>query len=72
MAFGNRHFASDGISSVLMDEATGKPADPVMVDRASGKTIDEKHFLFAPGPAANDAVLTRLAFAKARRRPAGA
>jgi DNA-binding HxlR family transcriptional regulator len=67
MAFGNRHFATEGISSQLVDEETGNAAEPVLVDRNSGKEIDEDRFAFAAGPAANDAVHKRMAFAKAVR-----
>ncbi len=67
MAFGNRHFATEGISSQLVDEVTGNAAEPVLVDRNSGKEIGEDRFAFAAGPAANDAVHKRMAFAKAAR-----
>src|SRR5207248_2372680 len=30
-AWGNRHFAPEGASVVLVDAATGRPADPVLV-----------------------------------------
>jgi DNA-binding HxlR family transcriptional regulator len=68
MAFGNRHFATEGISSQLVDEETGKAVEPVLVDRATGKELDEERFAFAAGPAANDDTRRRLAFAKAARR----
>jgi DNA-binding HxlR family transcriptional regulator len=67
MAWGNRHFAAEGISSQLVDVETGAPADPVMIDRASGRPIDDRHFKFAPGPAASDGVRRRVAFAERMR-----
>src|ERR1700759_1376555 len=36
LAWGNRHFAPEGASVVLADEATGRIADPILVDRNSG------------------------------------
>src|SRR3954470_3360264 len=33
LAFGNRHFAPEGASVEIVDAKTGKPADPVLVDR---------------------------------------
>src|SRR3954447_14123926 len=36
MAWGNRHFAPEGASVQIVDAATGVPADPVLVDRATG------------------------------------
>ncbi len=67
MAWGNRHFAAEGISSQLVDVETGAPADPVMIDRTSGRPIDDRHFKFAPGPAASDGVRRRVAFAERMR-----
>jgi DNA-binding HxlR family transcriptional regulator len=39
LAFGNRHFAPEGPSVILVDAATGQPADPVLVDRGTGKVM---------------------------------
>lgn len=62
LAFGNRHFATEGVAGQLIDRETGVPADPVVVDRLSGKPITEEHFTYAPGPAAGPEVLARVAF----------
>jgi hypothetical protein len=37
-AWGNKHFAPEGASVVLMDAETGKRADPVLVDRPTGRS----------------------------------
>ena len=66
MAFGNRHFAKEGVASQLVDAATGAPADPVLVDAHTGRRVDEPGFRFAAGPAADEGVLTRMAFANRR------
>ena len=66
MAFGNRHFAKEGVASQLVDVATGKPADPVLVDANTGRALDTKGYRFAAGPAADEIVLARMAFANGR------
>jgi DNA-binding HxlR family transcriptional regulator len=53
LAWGNKHFASEGKSVVLVDSATGTEADPVLVDRCTGRRLVEPDFRTAPGPAAN-------------------
>ncbi|MBV9251430.1 MAG: helix-turn-helix transcriptional regulator [Acetobacteraceae bacterium] len=52
LAYGNRHFAPEGPSVVVIDTETGEPADPVLVDRRSGKVMTEGQFRSVPGPAA--------------------
>jgi len=67
MAYGNRHFAREGVASQLVDAQTGAPAEPVLADAATGRRLDPAAFKFAAGPAADPAVLARMAFADARR-----
>ena len=52
---------------MLVDAGTGKPADPVLVDRATGRALDENRYAFVPGPAASARTRRRLAL-KARER----
>jgi DNA-binding HxlR family transcriptional regulator len=52
LAFGNRHFAPEGESALVVDALTGLPADPVMVDRGSGRPLATSDFKLAAGPAA--------------------
>ena len=40
LAWGNRHFAPEGASIVIVDANTGAAADPVLVDRATGRPLD--------------------------------
>jgi DNA-binding HxlR family transcriptional regulator len=61
MAFGNRHFAKEGVASQLIDTTTGRPADPVLVDANNGRRLDGPGFAFAAGPAADAGVLATVA-----------
>jgi DNA-binding HxlR family transcriptional regulator len=44
---------------VLVDADTGVEADPVVVDRATGRPLDGTDFVFTAGPAASDAFVDR-------------
>ena len=68
MAFGNRHYATEGVASHLVDSATGLPAEPVLVDRRSGKPMDSPDFVYSAGPAAGPVVLERVAHVARGRR----
>jgi DNA-binding HxlR family transcriptional regulator len=63
LAWGNRHFAEEGIAVDLLDSETGKPAEPVLVDRKSGREINQQDFTFGPGPAASERTRKRMEFA---------
>jgi DNA-binding HxlR family transcriptional regulator len=52
LSWGNRHFAPEGASVQIIDAHTGAVADPVLVDRGSGKLLTAPQFRAAPGPAA--------------------
>jgi DNA-binding HxlR family transcriptional regulator len=54
LAWGNRHFAPEGPSVVIVDADTGALADPVLVDRTSLRLLKAPAFRTAAGPAAND------------------
>jgi DNA-binding HxlR family transcriptional regulator len=72
-AWGNRHFAPEGASVLLLNARTGKPADPVLVDRNSKRPMADTEFLVAPGPAASERTAAKLAasdWGAPRRRPA--
>ena len=59
LAWGNRHFAPEGLSVVVMDTKTGVPAEPVLVDRSSGKPLSDSRFRMAAGPVAKAGVRRR-------------
>ena len=52
LAWGNKHFAPEGPTVIVLDNETNQPADPVLVDRNTGKIMTAETFRSAPGPAA--------------------
>jgi hypothetical protein len=60
-AWGNRHFAPEGASVLLVDKKTRRAVDPVLVDRKSGRPLNERDFVFAAGPAASERTRRRYA-----------
>jgi DNA-binding HxlR family transcriptional regulator len=63
LAWGNRHFAPEGESVLLVDSHTGELAEPVVIDRKSGRPIPGPGFALMPGPAASERTRRRLALA---------
>ncbi len=63
LAWGNRHFAPEGASVLLVDTRTGKAAEPTVVDRSSGRALEPKDFRFAAGPMAGERTRRRVNFA---------
>ena len=61
MAFGNKHFAPDGVRVQWVNAATSQPADPVLVDRHTGIALQAPDYVLAAGPAATDTTRERLA-----------
>jgi DNA-binding HxlR family transcriptional regulator len=59
LAWGNKHFAPEGASVIVVDSVTGAPADPVLIDRISGRVLAEPEFKSAPGPAAEETTRRR-------------
>ena len=57
--WGNRHFAPEGASTHIVDAATGAPAAPMLVARASGRALAAPAFKLAPGPGARLGQRTR-------------
>lgn len=67
MAWGNRQFAPEGASVMLVDTETGEPADPVLVDRRTLRPVTERPYRAVPGPAADARTRARFERAAARR-----
>jgi DNA-binding HxlR family transcriptional regulator len=61
LAWGNRHFAPEGETISIVDSRTRQPADPVLVDRATGRPLAAPDYTVAAGPAATEATRRRLA-----------
>jgi DNA-binding HxlR family transcriptional regulator len=61
LSWGNKHFAPEGPSVVVVDRETGETAEPVMVDARSGRRMTDSGFRSAPGPAADEYTLARHA-----------
>jgi DNA-binding HxlR family transcriptional regulator len=69
LVWGNRHFAPEGASVLLVDAETGSAVDPVLVDRVTGRPITEADHRFIPGPAAG--ACTRARYASTASRDLG-
>ena len=63
VAWGNKHFAPEGPSVIIVDSKTGAEADPMLIDRNSGRPLVPPDFRSAPGPAAGPQTLRRHAAA---------
>ena len=61
LAWGNKHFAPEGISVMLINTKTGVAADPVLVDRVTDRPLEEPEYAFAAGPAAVESTRRRYA-----------
>jgi len=59
LAWGNRHFAPEGASVILVNRETGAEVDPILADPATGRPVDEPDYALVAGPAATDRVLER-------------
>jgi DNA-binding HxlR family transcriptional regulator len=53
LAWGNKHFAPEGASVVVVDSQTGAEAEPVLIDGKSGRSLAAPAFRSAAGPAAD-------------------
>jgi DNA-binding HxlR family transcriptional regulator len=65
LAWGNRHFAPEGPSVVIVDAETGALADPVLMDRGSLRPLTAPDFRTAAGPAADEHLRQRHGFVAA-------
>jgi DNA-binding HxlR family transcriptional regulator len=53
LAWGNKHFAPEGPSVILINRNTGAAVAPVLVDPVTGRPVDEPGYTLAAGPAAS-------------------
>lgn len=63
LAWGNRHLAPEGPSVVVLNSETGEAAEPVMVDRTTGRKLSDPIFRIGAGPAAGKRVRQKMAAA---------
>jgi DNA-binding HxlR family transcriptional regulator len=54
LAWGNKHFAPEGASVQWINTKTGEPAEPILVDRATGRPFQRPDYAPAAGPAAGE------------------
>ncbi len=66
IAFGNRQFAPEGASVTIVDAVSGAPAEPILVDRLTGRPLVSSEFELIAGPAASEAMKARMAARAAR------
>src|SRR5207253_9609993 len=59
--WGNKYFASEGVSVQLIDKETGQIVNPILVDSRNRKPVTLARHVIAPGPAASEGVRRRLA-----------
>jgi hypothetical protein len=52
---------------LLVDKKTQRAADPVLVDRRSGRPVNERDFVFAAGPAASERTRRRYSMADQKK-----
>ena len=71
LAWGNKHLAPEGKSVIVVDSETGVEADPVLVDRRSGRVLAAPAFRSAAGPAADEHTRQRHALAAREKDSAG-
>jgi len=74
LAWGNKHFAPEGPSVVLINRKSGAAVDPILADPATGRPVEEPDYMLAPGPAASARTRQRYgvldnAASSARKRP---
>jgi DNA-binding HxlR family transcriptional regulator len=67
--WGNARLTPDQRSMVLVDAQTGAEAEPVVVDRATGRRLDGPDFVFTAGPAASEPFRDRYQGRPTPRRP---
>ena len=60
LTWGNRHFAPEGESIVVVDAITGARAEPILTDRLTGRPVLSADFKLAAGPAATEGTRRRL------------
>lgn len=66
VAWGTRWLSPDGATVELVDRRSGHVVDPMIVDRRTGRSLDQRGMLVRPGPAAGPEIHQRSARIRAR------
>jgi DNA-binding HxlR family transcriptional regulator len=61
LAWGNKHFAPEGLSVIVVDAETGIQAEPLLVDASTGRPLVGPAFRSASGPVADERIRRRHA-----------
>ena len=67
LTWGNRYFAPEGASVILVNRRTNTPVEPILADPATGRPVDEPDYTLMPGPAASDRVVKKYRAVPGRR-----
>lgn len=59
VAWGNEHLSPEGESMLIVDAVTGERAEPLLIDKRSGRPLRAPEFKVVAGPAANEETLRR-------------
>jgi DNA-binding HxlR family transcriptional regulator len=70
LAWGNRHFAPEGETVMIVETETRKPVEPMLVDRDTGRPLLGPGYALMPGPAASDSLRRRMGEAGSPLAPA--
>jgi len=54
LTWGNQHFPPEGLRTEIVDALTGEPADPVLVDRVTGRPIVGPDYKVVRSPVASE------------------
>lgn len=60
LAWGNKHFAPEGVSVLIMDMSTGEVADPLLIDSRTGRSLQDPAFRLVCGPQASETLQRKL------------
>src|SRR6185312_8162579 len=60
VAWGNKHFAPEGESMLVVDAVTGERAEPLLTDARSGRPLRAPEFKIVAGPAADESTRRRF------------
>lgn len=60
MAWGNKHFAPEGKSVVLVDADSGEQVEPVLYDSKHGREITPQTHFVGVGPMADESIVRRI------------